>query len=350
MFWAPRVFGRPSPISGTRRLPRPAPVHAMRLLAPLAFLAFTACPSPSSDTPASTPDENPPTAAGSVEATSQPTSQPSSQPGAPAAAATSATPQDAWISARVSASEERLRASEGGQLLWAAIETHGGLEQWFSNGPIHFRFAYVPVEGTPRDTVQLIDTWAARAVHHLPGDEDTRFGWTGDVAWVSNPDADLGANPRFWSLTPYYFIGVPFVLADPGVNVELEPEPIEFEGTTYDVVRTTFGDGVGDAPDDYYRVLIARDTHRIGGVRYVVSYPGFFPEGGHGAEKFMAYDGAQVIGGLTFPETFRTFSLAEDGSLDSLVTNSSMQDVAFRPETPSSAFAVPDGATTLDGW
>ena len=56
-------------------------------------------------------------------------------------------------------------------------------------------------------------------------------------------------DPRFWSLTPYYFIAMPFVMADPGVNPELA-EPITVEGRTLDQVYATFDPGTGDAPDD----------------------------------------------------------------------------------------------------
>ena len=107
--------------------------------------------------------------------------------------------------------------------------------------------------------------------------------------------------------------------------------------------------GTGDAPDDYYIVLIDRETRRVGGMRYVVSYPGFYPDGGHGAESFIVYDGAQTIDGIVFPQTFRTFRWTDDGPGD-LRTETTLSDVAFMPETTEEAFQVPAGAEVLEGY
>ncbi len=180
-------------------------------------------------------------------------------------------PPQAWIDQRVTASKARLDATPAGKTIARAIEAHGGLEQWYTRGPVKFRFTYTPVdsEKAPRDSVQVIDTWSARARHHMPDDDAVQFGWDGKVAWTTSTDIKI--NPRFWALTPFYFVGVPFVFADEGVNLEPAGE-IVFEERTYDLVRATFSEGTGDAPDDFYVVYVDRETGRVGGVRYVVSY------------------------------------------------------------------------------
>ena len=81
----------------------------------------------------------------------------------------------------------------------------------------------------------------------------------------------------------------------------------------------------------------------------MVSYPGFYPDGGHGEEKMIVYDGAQTVGGITLPETFRTFAWTGEAPGD-LVTETTMSDVAFRPNAPDSAFAAPPGAELLPGY
>jgi hypothetical protein len=259
-----------------------------------------------------------------------------------------AKPPEAWVAERVARAKARLEASEAGRLVWASMEAHGGLERWFSAGPIAYRFTYAPVGGKGvRDSHQVIDTWSSRARHWLPGDASKGFGWDGERAWATAPDEELGVKPRFWSLTPYYFVAVPFVFGDDGVNLEAEGEA-EFEGKTYDLVRVTFEAGTGDAPDDFYVLYVERETRRVGGVRYVVSYPGFFPEGGHSPEKFMKYDGAQEVDGIVLPETFRTFKWT-DGAPGELVTNSKMTDVSFEPGREASWFEAPEGARVIDG-
>ncbi|MEM1348799.1 MAG: hypothetical protein AAGI01_09605 [Myxococcota bacterium] len=256
----------------------------------------------------------------------------------------------AEVDARVAEATERLTASEEGELILAAIEAHGGLANYFSKGPLSFRFDYHPVDEakTRRHTTQTIDTWSARARHALHDDTQTTFGWTGEQAWRSTKDLKL--NARFWALTPYYFVGIPFVLADPGATFAPAGK-ISFEEESYDLVKVTFRDGVGDAPDDFYIVYVHEETKRVGGVRYIVSYPGFYPNGGHSPEKFMRYDGAQDVDGIIFPETFRTFTWnAEENTHGALVTNSKMLDVAFAPNTKDSFFNVPQGAEVLEGY
>jgi hypothetical protein len=134
---------------------------------------------------------------------------------------------------------------------------------------------------------------------------------------------------------------MPFVLADPGVNFEMAA-PDTVEGKSVDVVHVTFDAGTGDAPDDYYDLLIDPATDRVRGVRYVVSYAGFFPEGGHTPETTMLYDGAQSPGSdIVMQQAFRSFS-SETGQPRARGT---LTGLRFDPSIADSAFAMPAGAS-----
>lgn len=277
---------------------------------------------------------------------SEPTTMPTSSP----ESGTSDRPDGEAIAARCAAAQQRLQLSEPGAKIWASIEAAGGLTPWFASGDLHFRFVYAPVGRPPTDTIQTIDTWAARARHQLSADPKVEFGWDGQRAWVHPADADPKTNPRFWSLTPYYFVGMPFVLADPGVNLELLPDGT-FEGKSYDLVRATFAPGTGDAPDDYYILYLDKETHRVRALRYVVSYKGFRPDGGHGPEKLMAYDGDITAAGLTFAASYRTFKYdAKSGKLGEKVTDVTVSDVSFERDTPAGYFEAPEGSKIIEGY
>jgi hypothetical protein len=273
--------------------------------------------------------------------------------------AETATPAEDWVATRVDESQKRLQSTRAGEIVWESINTHGGLTQWFGNGPMHFRFNYQPLgDGTTRDTFQTIDTWSARARHQMADDRDTEFGWDGEKAWVKPADAELSVNARFWALTPYYFIGMPFVLADPGVNLELigdkklaRGEGEKAESKTYKVVKATFGEGVGDAPDDYYVLYFDQNQSELRALRYVVSYPGFFPDGGHSPEKIMFFDGEQTAEGITLAERLPTHKWdAEAERPLEKVTDIEVSELAFRPDTPADYFEVPEGAKVLEGY
>jgi len=249
------------------------------------------------------------------------------------------------VDARVAATKAKLLASPGGTIIWESMEAHGGLENWYKGKNLKFRYTSEPIGKEAKDTTQVVDLWNARAVHTLVSDPSISFGWDGAQAWVSPAGAEVGTNPRFWSLTPYYFVGVPFVLGDGGTQVSVDT-PVEFEGKTYDTVRVTFADGTGDA-SDFYVVYFDQETRRVAGLRYIVSYKGFFPDGGHSPEKFKAYEGEQDIDGIKLPKTFRSFKW--DGTkTGELVSNTSMSDVSFEPEF--SNFDVPKDARVVEGY
>ncbi len=259
-----------------------------------------------------------------------------------------AKPADNWISERVQKSQDRLSPTKGGQLLWQAMEAHGGLANWYSKGPLYFRFDYKNLKTGGPDTYQTVDTWSARARHQLASEPAIEYGWDGNKAWKYPAAAEIAENPRFWALTPYYFVGVPFVLADEGIQLDYEGE-IAFEGNTYHQVRATFGDGIGDAPEDFYVVYIDTKTSRVGGLRYVVSYPGFYKKGEHSEEKHMTFYEAQPVDGIVFPKTIKTY--AWDGKQPGeQMVNITITDLAFKPDTLDEFFSIPDGSRVMEGY
>jgi hypothetical protein len=268
------------------------------------------------------------------------------------AATALARPPSSWVAARVAKAKARLAQSPGGRLIWQSIERHGGLTRWFENGPLQFRFRYAPKKpgSKVRDSTQLVDTWRARARHTLTAAAKVRFGWDGQTAWVAPRSAKKPLNVRFWSLTPFYFVGIPFVLADPGTRFTLLPET-RLGGRRHQLVKVGYGSSVGDSPGDYYIVYIDAETQRVGGVRYIVSYPGFFPKGGHSPEKLLVYEGSRAISGITLPQRFYTLTWdPKTKRTGKRVVEVTFSDVRFVPDVPAASFAIPADARRLSGW
>ena len=246
---------------------------------------------------------------------------------------------------RIAGADERLAATEAGRLVATAIDAHGGLQTWYANGPLYYHFDYRPSEegSTPRNTYILNDYASSRAVHYLASDTSRQFGFDGRRAWSTTGEKVEGMSPRFWSLTPYYFVGLPFVLADEGINFERLDDD-ELDGTTYNLVKVTYEQGTGDADGDYYVLYLNPQTKQLDALRYIVSYPGYFPDGGHLPEKLMRITGKTRIDGITVPTGFATawWNEGEPGEINTLVT---VSDYEFRPETDlEGAFAMPAGA------
>ncbi len=256
---------------------------------------------------------------------------------------------DSWIQKRVKSAKDRLESSEAGRIVWAGMQAHGGLERWYTNGPLSFHFNYQPLgEGTQRNTFQAIDTWRNHARHFKAGDSTAQYGWNGKVAWKKAQDSTaFPYDVRFWALTPFYFTGLPFVLDGDGVNLEKLPVK-SFNGVAYEAVKVTFDPGTGDAPDDYYILYFHPDTHEMKVIRYIVSYPAYFKKGEHMPEKFMELLGRQEIGGILFPEGYKTYWLNEDEGPGEYITNITLARVAFLPKLEAAFFEVPEGSQILD--
>jgi hypothetical protein len=256
---------------------------------------------------------------------------------------------ESWIKERVAKAKKELNSSEGGKLVWQAMEAHGGLEKWFNNGPISFRFDYLPLgDGTARKTVQQIDTWSNKAVHQDVLDPEDTFGWDGENAWLHRNDtANFSFNIRFWALTPYYFLGQPFIFDGKGVIIEKLDDQM-LKGIAHDAVRITFEAGTGDAPDDYYINLYDKETHELKALKYVVSYPAYFKNGVHSPEKTMVLNKLTTVDGIKLPTGYETFALSEvKGELGPKVTTIEVSKISFLPNLLVTHFEIPEGAELI---
>lgn len=253
-----------------------------------------------------------------------------------------------WVSERVTDSNDRMSQSAGGQKLWESISAHGGLEKWFANGPLSFHFDYQPLDGsTRRNTYQTINQWSVQSVHELASDKSIRFGWDGENAWVHPGTAEVPVNVRFWANTPFYFVGLPFVLADEGINYHTLPVDT-LDGVLYDLVKVTYTDEAGDAPDDFYVIYINQETKLMGALRYIVSYPGFFPDGGHSPEKIMKITGLSEVDGITLPTGYETYWW-KDEQVGEHITNIDVSEHSFSNELSKSFFEMPENSRIQEG-
>lgn len=255
-----------------------------------------------------------------------------------------------WVAERVTKAKQRLNASPAGTVVWNAMEAHGGLANWYSKGPIAFHFDYKPLDGsTQRNTYQTVDMWSNTARHQHFDDRSQEFGWDGSKAWTKTTDSTAFAyNTRFWALTPYYFLAQPFVLDGEGVILE-QLEDKNFKDKDYDVIKVSFEDGTGDAPDDYYVLYFGKEDHQLGVIRYIVSYPGYFEKGKHLPEKFMELQGTTTVDGIILSTGYHTHWLLEDETPGDHITTITVDNISFEPSTKKEYLAVPQGAEIMEG-
>jgi len=236
-----------------------------------------------------------------------------------------------------------LAATAGGRRLAEAIDAHGGLEAWRATESLAFTFDYQPAgDGPARHTRNLVHVPTARVRQEQVGGEAV-LGWDGTEAWIAPGLEAFPSHPRFWALTPYYFVAMPFVLADPGTRHELLPQAA-LAGEVMDRVKVTFDPGTGDAPDDYYVAWIDPEDDRLRALTYIVTSPELFPDGGRSGEKRLTWLGLEDVDGLLLATRYEGWNL-DDGAPSRPSATVTIGDLKRNVPVPPDAFAPPAGAT-----
>ncbi|MFN2476407.1 MAG: DUF6503 family protein [Chthoniobacterales bacterium] len=149
-----------------------------------------------------------------------------------------------------------------------AFEAHGGTAKWKSFGSVQFDQTWTSAKGVKKDH-QLFDLHSRDGL--ITSDAYTLGATKGEV-WIKPAlDALGGTPPRFYMWTPFYFFGMPFVFADPGVVQESLGKK-SFQGQEYDAVKVTFKKGTGDSSDDFYVAYADPQSGQLKLVSYVVTF------------------------------------------------------------------------------
>jgi hypothetical protein len=220
------------------------------------------------------------------------------------------------------------------------VDAHGGLSKWRSAPTVSFEDA-LKLAGAEAPLVSrvTVEQGSRRLYTEFP-EMDMRLAWDGEKAW--SVDWKLPMPPRFLSNLNYYFLNLPWLAFDPGVNLEVMGRArILNDPTEYVEVQMTFDAGVGDTPDDYYYLYIDPDTKRLKATRYIVTYQALLPEGVESApEHILVFDETTTVDGLLVPTHYMVYQL--DGSL---YASCSIQDWSFNRPFDESRLEMPEGAT-----
>lgn len=256
-------------------------------------------------------------------------------------------PTEAERSARVEAAHAHLDETDGGKALRTVIDAHGGLDTWFRSGGIAFDFHYLP-QGAPErlmHTRSEVDTWSVRARQTELGEgADAVLGWDGETSWIT-PSADAFPSPAaFWATTPYYFVGVPWVLADPGTSHTLEGtlelELLDGSTRTTNSIRVSYDPGTGQAPDDYYVVHSDVETGELVALRYIVTDPAVRrADSPPPRETILFFSQRQTIGGLVFSGHYDGF-FWEGGERGARKSTVEVTNIDVSPSIELSAFSA----------
>ncbi|MEQ8302427.1 MAG: DUF6503 family protein [Cyclobacteriaceae bacterium] len=146
------------------------------------------------------------------------------------------------------------------------LKAHGGLDTWRSFKSLEYDLQHqndtVPSEHYTLDLTNRKDLTVA---------DSFKIGFDGEEVWVApNRAAYKGRSARFYHNLYSYFFTIPFIVADPGVIYK--DDTVTVDGKLYNAIHVAFEEGVGDAAEDTYKILIDPTTGKMAMLLYTVTY------------------------------------------------------------------------------
>jgi len=222
------------------------------------------------------------------------------------------------------------------------VAAHGG-EAWFDHAVADFRlslrFGGKPVFDGTRFRFAIdaaparMELDAASVIHD------------GQQAWVAPADAEAPKG-RFHVLTWPWFLRAAFTLQQPWQQLGAVGES-ELDGRPHWTVKQTFGDQVGDTPDDWYLIYVDQETHRIAAMAYIVTYAKTVEQAEQEAHAiryhdYVDHDGVAIAQRWTFHHWNE-----EEGVHGEPIGDAELGDVKLHQTAPEQLFAVPEAARAL---
>lgn len=221
--------------------------------------------------------------------------------------------------------------------LKVCIEAHGGLEAWQSFGALE----YDRLSSSGAGDHSVIDLFSRKDL--IKNDTAYTIGFDGTNVWIT-PDKEKMKSPKFFHNLYFYFFALPFVVADPGTNQTYLGEQT-FNGSNYKKIRITYGDNVGESPEDQYILWIDAQTNLLSFINYSVTY---FDSSRGENYNAAVYSEWKDIQGIKIPGILSSFRWTAD-SLGEARGSNTFSNVRFSTEVPDqSLFEVPQGAV-IDG-
>lgn len=216
-------------------------------------------------------------------------------------------------------------------------KAHGG-DAWDAHQALEVPISVSFGGNTILDGTLLMDTPGGRTRLELK--DGTVLVFDGSDAWVAPADSKFQGG-RFHALTWSYFLAAPMKLDDPGSQLEDLGE-MPFRDNELAAARLTFGDGVGDSPDDWY-IAYRDDADHLAGMAYIVTFSKSVEEAEKEPHAIVYGDWVDVDGVQVATEwSFHNWN-EEEGIVGDPIGHAELGTPKF-VEPAADAFNAPQGA------
>ncbi|OEK01831.1 hypothetical protein BFP97_10025 [Roseivirga sp. 4D4] len=208
------------------------------------------------------------------------------------------------------------------------FEAHGGFDNWSALKTLSYD------NGGQHTIVELQNRYTRIE------SENQTVGFDGERVWV-NPPSENAARQRMRYNLIFYFYSFPFVVGDPGISYE-DLEPIELKGKSYNAVKVSYGDGIGDSPKDNYIVLSDPETNQMHWLMYTATFGR-----NESSDRFslIKYDGWQEFEGVVLPSSLQWYQYSDGVVGEPRGGARVFENIQVSKEYPSmDNFSMPEGA------
>lgn len=212
------------------------------------------------------------------------------------------------------------------------FEAHGGFGQWSALKQMSY-----DLDGS-RTLVDLQSRYTRIESEHQT------VGFDGEKVWVMPPSENAQRQRMRYNLM-FYFYAFPFVVGDPGASYE-GLAPITLLNQTYDAVKVSYGEGVGDSPKDNYIILSGQESHQMEWLMYTAT---FGAAEGKDTYSLIKYEGWKERSGVVLPTSLQWYQY-KDGVVGEPRGNARIFDnVMVATAYPEmNKFTIPEGAQVLE--
>lgn len=220
-----------------------------------------------------------------------------------------------------------------------SLDFHGGLDNWNSFGTL--KFNRISQGGVAAHVIDLKNR------NEIIKSEKSTLAFGSEGYWtdgLKSDEAEKLEGMRFQRNLWFYFFSLPFVTTDPGANQEQLTDGV-LSGKEYNRVKITFGENVGDAPDDQYILWLNKESRKLEMINYSVTYY----SGKEASENYNAivFTEWQEANGLTVPKKFDGYKWSAD-TLGELRYQFEFGNVSFEKDRPADdLFTAPENVAYL---
>ena len=132
-------------------------------------------------------------------------------------------------------------------------------------------------------------------------------------------------------------------MGDPGIVYE-DVKPKEILGKTYNGVKISYGEGIGDSPRDNYIVYSDPETNQMQWLMYTAT---FGRDQSSDRYNLIRYGNWQTINGVTIPVSIQWYQY-RNGEVGQPRNEMVFENVSISEEVPSmDNFVMPEGAQVV---